>query len=179
MKIFIFYIYDNMGNLFTVVDENDTIVGYKSKADIDPEKEYYRVSALRLVNSQGDILIAQRAFTKSHNPWQRWPAVAGTIEKGESYEENIIKEIKEELWISDMVLKKWPKHKITRKRHYFGQRFFGRVDKNINEFTIQKEEVEAIKWISPKTLQKNIEEHPEKYLENMKKHIEEFSMLNF
>lgn len=163
-----------MNNLFTVVDENDNIIWYKAKDDIDPIHEYYRVSALRVTNSQWEILIAQRAFTKSHNPGQRWPAVAGTIEKWENYEDNIIKEAEEELWISGISIKKWPKYKIEWERHYFWQRFFANIDKEISQFTIQKDEVEAIKWISPEVLIKDIELYPQKYLKTMKQHVTEF-----
>jgi len=164
-----------MWNLFTVVDENDNIVWYKSKEDIDPVKEYYRVSALRLTNSQWDILIAQRAFSKSHHPGKRWPAVAGTVEKWEDYIRNIVKETQEKLWLTDITFKQWPKYKIERERHYFWQRFFATVDKNISEFKIQKEEVEAIKRISPEELKKDVEVHPEKYLKNMKEYVMKFS----
>ncbi len=167
-----------MWNLFTVVDENDNIIWYKPKKDIDPIKEYYRVSGLRLTNSQWDILIAQRALTKSHNPGQRWPAVAGTIEKGESYEDNIIKEMKEEIWLTGVSVTPWPKTKKeeTEEYHYFWQRFFATVDKDISQFTIQEDEVEAIKWISPEELKKDIEAHPEKYLKNMKKYVTELEI---
>jgi len=164
-----------MWNLFIVVDENDNIIGYKSKEDIDPQNEYYRVSALRLTNSRGEILIAQRSFSKSHNPWVRWPAVAGTVEKGESYEDNIKKETEEELGISDIQFTKWPKYKIERERHYFWQRFFATIDKDISEFTFQKEEVEAIKRIYPEELKKDVELHPESYLKTMNSYIKEFT----
>jgi len=164
-----------MWNLFIVVDENDNIVWYKTKEDINPVKEYYRVSALRLTNFHWEILIAQRSHTKSHNPGKRWPAVAWTVEKGESYEENIAKEIQEELWISNIDFRKWPKYKIEWERHYFWQRFFATIDKDISEFKIQKEEVEAIKWISSEELKKDVESHPEKYLKTMKKYLTEFT----
>jgi isopentenyl-diphosphate delta-isomerase len=168
--------FKNMTNLFIVVDENDTIIWYKSKEDIDPIKEYYRVSWLRLTNSKGQILIAQRAFTKKNDPGKRWPAVAGTIEKGESYEDNIIKEIEEELWLTGISVTLWPKteKEEVEKYHYFWQWFFATVNKNISEFRIQKEEVAAIKWISPEELKKDIRIHPERYLRNMKEHLEKF-----
>ncbi len=163
-----------MWNLFIVVDENDNIVWYKSKENIDPINEYYRVSALRLTNSRWEILIAQRSYNKSHNPGKRWPSLAGTVEKGETYEDNIKKETKEELGITWLQFIKWPKYKIEKERHYFWQRFFATVDKDISEFKIQEEEVETIKWISPKELEKDIELHSEKYLTNMKKYLTEF-----
>jgi isopentenyldiphosphate isomerase len=166
-----------MPNLFIVVDENDNIIWYKAKAGIDPEKEFYRVSALRLTNSQWDILIAQRAYNKSHNPGKRWPAVAGTVEEWETYEENIIKEMEEEIGLTGIKIVLWPKFKKNDiwGYHYFTQRFFATIDKDISEFTIQKEELEGIKRISKEALLKDIENHPEHYLVRMKKYVEEFS----
>lgn len=163
-----------MWNLFTVVDENDNIIWYKAKKDIDPVNEYYRVSALRLTNSQWDILIAQRAFDKLRNPGKRWPAVAGTVEQGETYEKNIIKEIEEEIWITGLQVRRWPRIKRESSTKYFSQRFFATIDKDISEFKIQEEEVIALKRISPEKLWKDIESHPENYSSNMKEYLTEF-----
>ena len=161
---------------YIVVDENDTIVCYKAdKKDIDPLKERYRVSSLRLTNSHWEILIAQRWSHKSHNPGKRWTAVAWTIEKGETYEQAIIREIHEELWLENLILTTWPKFKRQGEYNFFVQRFFATVDKEVSESTIQKEEVEAIKRISKEKLTKDIELHPENYLGNMKIHVKEFN----
>ena len=82
--------------LIPVVNEQDEIIGYKERAEIQKD-DIYRIVSLRITNPQGQILIAQRAFTKKHAPGKRSPAVAGTVEKGETYEQNIRKEAKEEL----------------------------------------------------------------------------------
>ena len=164
-----------MSKQYIVVDENDNIVGYKnSKKDIDPQQEYYRVSALRLTNSRWEILIAQRSFNKSHNPGKRWPAVAGTVEKWESYKDNIIKETDEEIWVKDIICITWPKIKHERERKYFGQRFLAVIDKEISEFKIRKEELEAIKRINKMDLLNDINKHPENYLQSMKSYVEMF-----
>jgi isopentenyldiphosphate isomerase len=71
-----------MTKLYIVVDEHDNIINYKPKEDIHPQNEWYRVSVLRLTNSKGEILLAQRAHNKKHNPGNGGPAVAGTVEQG-------------------------------------------------------------------------------------------------
>ncbi len=164
-----------MANSFIVVDENDIIIWYKTKEELDEANDFYRVSALRLTNSKWEILIAQRAYNKSHNPWIRWPAVAWTVEEWESYEENIIKEIQEELWITDIQVIKWPKVRRNHGTNYFLQIFHATLDKDISEFTIQKDEVEAVARIFREQLEKDIASHPEKYLKVVMEYVEMFS----
>lgn len=161
--------------LHPVVDENDEIIYYKERADIDPTTEYRRVSALRLTNSRWEILIAQRSLTKTSSPGKRWPAVAGTVEKWESYEENIIKETQEEIWINNIKVTPWPKFKRNGDKKQFTQRFFATIDKDILEFTIQEEEVAAIKWISKEEIIEDIGKDPDIYIGSMKKYVEIFS----
>ena len=68
-----------------LVNENDEIIGYKERGTLDKE-DIYRVSALWIQNSKGEILLAQRSFNKNNNPRKWGPAVAGTNDEGESYE---------------------------------------------------------------------------------------------
>jgi isopentenyldiphosphate isomerase len=164
-----------MWNLYIVADENDNIIWYKPREEIDPVKEFYRTAWLRIKNSHWEILIAQRSLNKRLGAGKRWPAVAGTLEEGESYEENIIKEMEEELWITNTPFTIWPKIKRESKTKYFIQRFFATVDKDISEFKIQEEEVEAIKRISAEELKKDIEAYPENYISIMRRYVEEFS----
>jgi isopentenyl-diphosphate Delta-isomerase len=130
------------------VDEKDEIMGYKTLEEIDKEDLTYRVSALWLTNSKGEILLAKRALTKSHHPGMWGPAAAGTVEKGETYEENIIKEAEEELGLKNINPKKGPITKSKSKYKHFTHWFFYEIDKEVKEFKIQKEEVAEVKWFS-------------------------------
>src|SRR5579872_5614362 len=85
--------------LCPIVDENDVVIDYKHRLDIT-NKDIYRVSALSIINSHHETLMTQRVLTKKHNPGQWQAAVAGTVEKGESYLENIIKETQEEIGLN-------------------------------------------------------------------------------
>ena len=46
-----------------IVDEKDNIISYKERKSIS-QKDIYRVSALWIMNSKGDSLLAQRSFNK-------------------------------------------------------------------------------------------------------------------
>ncbi len=157
----------------TVVNQRDEIIGYKFDEDLLPT-DIYRVSALWLTNSKGEVLLAQRAFSKSHNPGKWGPAVAGTVEDGETYAENIIKETEEELGVIGIKLKLGPKLERKAKYHYFVQRFFATLDKPAESFKIQKDEVEQVKWFSKKELTKQLKENPEKFLASIKESVKLF-----
>jgi isopentenyldiphosphate isomerase len=56
--------------IITVVNKQDEIIGYKARKDITRD-DTYRVAACRIRDEQGNILLAQRAWTKKHNPGKR------------------------------------------------------------------------------------------------------------
>ena len=157
----------------TIVDKNDKVIGYRER-NILRKDDIYRVSALWITNSRGDILLAKRHHTKSHHPGKWGPAVAGTIEKGETYESNIIKEMREELGINNLMPKLGPRMKMDNEFHYFIQWYVLSIDKEVDEFKIQKEEVEEIKWFSPRELTRELREHPEDFLPAMGKYFKLF-----
>jgi isopentenyl-diphosphate delta-isomerase len=157
-----------MSNII-VVDDNDNIIGNKDRELVDKEGLRYRVSALWIKNSQGQILLARRAYTKSHNPGKWGPAVAGTVEEGESYEDNIIREAKEELGLKDLKLIKCLKIKNDNEHKFYTQWFISIVNKNISDFKIQTDEVAEIKWFSKDELINKLENNPEEFLNGVKK----------
>lgn len=157
-----------------VVDESDNEIGVESQDIVDQKNLRYRVSALWLINSKGDVLLARRAYTKSHHPGKWGPAVAGTVEAGETYEDNIIKEAKEELGISNLKITLGPKAKVDGKHKHFTQWFVGNIDWSESEFIIQEDEVAEIKWFSQKKLQEAIQNNPNEFLSSMTEYIKQF-----
>jgi len=125
----------------TIVDENDNVIGAKDRNSLE-NGDIYRVSALWIINSQGETLLARRHKNKSHHPRKWGPAVAGTVEENESYEENIIKEAEEELGIKDIKPTLGPKIKNETDFYHFTQWYVLNIDKDINYFKIQEDEVE-------------------------------------
>lgn len=158
-----------MQPLVQIVNEYDVVIGHKKREDIDPENNIYRVTALWVTNLQGQILLAQRAFTKSNNPGKWGAAVAGTVEDDETYEENVYKEAEEEIGLTDTVFKLGPKVRIISPRNYFVQIFFAIIDSSSVELKIQDDEVHTIAWIDNETLMNDLKTNPEKYTNNFYK----------
>ncbi|MFH1751971.1 MAG: NUDIX domain-containing protein [archaeon] len=158
---------------FIIVNEKDEIISYKNFDEIKTS-DIYRVSALWVINSKGEILLAQRAFTKSHDPGKWGPAVAGTVEEGETYKENIINEAEEELGLKELNLLVGQKKRVQGKHNYFCQWFLLTIDRDITDFKIQEEEVASIKWFAKEELLKKINENPKTFIPSMRKTVRLF-----
>ncbi|HNW71777.1 MAG TPA: NUDIX domain-containing protein [Candidatus Paceibacterota bacterium] len=156
-----------------VVNENDEVIEIKDRKDVDKSPELiYRVSYLWVTDTNGRILLAQRAFNKNHNPGKWGPAVAGTVEEGETYESNIIKETEEEIGIKDVKLKIGQKERRKTNYNYFAQEFLLELPAGFNDFKIQEVEVAQIKWFTKEELKKELQEHPDNFLSLIKNKID-------
>ncbi len=146
-----------------IVNEEDEIMGYKDRNDRDVN-DVIRITGLWLWNERGEVLLAQRAFTKSHHGGLWGPAVAGTVEEGETYESNIIKEAEEEIGLIDLKPVLGPKIRLPGK---FAQWFTSTVNSEYS-FIRQTEEVEAIKWFSKDELLQALKETPDVFIPSLK-----------
>ena len=149
-----------------IVNDQDEIIDAKDRDALNPQ-DIYRVSALWITNSRDEILLAQRHHNKKHNPMKWGPAVAGTVEEGETYEENIIKEAEEELGLKNIKPVLSRKTKSDQKYIHFTQLYTLKLDKDIKEFKIQEDELEGIKWFTPKELEQDLKEHSEIFLSSV------------
>ncbi len=156
-----------MNILYQIVDDQDNEIGAKPRNEIDSQHEYYRVSGLWLTNSQGDVLIAQRVLSKDKDPGKWGPAVAGTIELGETYESNIYKEADEEIGLTGVTFTIGPKMKFESPRKNFTQWFTAVYDKPVEEFILQAAEVEQVVWIGKDALFEDVQANPDKYIPTM------------
>jgi isopentenyl-diphosphate Delta-isomerase len=130
-----------------IVDEQDNIIGSKERTG-EIKEGIYRVSALWITNSKGQVLLARRQLDKAHDPGAWGPAVAGTVEEGEIYDFNIVKEAEEELGLKNIKFEKGKKVRVRGKYNYFCQWFLLKLDKKAEDFKFDKKEVLEVKWFS-------------------------------
>jgi len=156
-----------------VVDKDDKLIGSKNIDMID-WNDIYQVASLWVENSIWQVLLAQRSFTKKHHPWKWWPIVEGTLEKGCSYKEKIVSRSREEVWLhiheQDLVPRE--KIRITTPYNHFNQPFLlDHKVEDISEFTINTDEIHAIKWWDKKQLIEEIQHSPEMFVGSLDKFI--------
>ncbi len=156
-----------------IVNEKDEIIGHKERGTLS-QSDIYRVSALWVMNSRDEILLAKRHHTKDHYPGRWGPAVTGTISEGETYGENIVKESKEEIGIKNVKFEVGPKTKISNEYSHFTQWYFLKIDKNVDAFELQKNEVEEVKWFSPEDLRKQFQKYPENFIPRIENYFKLF-----
>lgn len=158
-----------------IVNEQDEVICSKDRSTVT-QGDIYRVASLWVTNSKGDVLLARRAYTKSHDPGKWGPAVAGTVEEGESYEANIVKEAEEELGISGVVFTLEPKYlRRGEKYSYFVQPYSVVLDWPLEKFHPRAEEVAEIKWWSKSELARELAETPDEFLKSMHEKLNKFS----
>lgn len=153
-----------------IVDENDNIISYIDRDDRD-ENSIYRVSYLWVTDTEGKILLAKRALNKKHDPGKWGPAVAGTVEENETYEENIIKEAQEELGLVNIQPVLGKKQRVSTKYQYFSQEFLLILPSGFNDFTIQEDEVAEVKWFTEEELKKEIKDTPNLFLKGVRERM--------
>lgn len=146
-----------------VVDLEDRVIGVKGWTELT-NSDVVRITGLWVTNSEGQVLMAQRAHDKLHDPGKWGPAVAGTVEEGETYETNIYKEAEEEIGLIGIEFKLGPKVVNKNYRTFFVQWFTCTLDWPIEKFKLQKEEVESLKWVDKKTLVRQLREQPDNFI---------------
>lgn len=155
-----------------LVDDNDQVIDHKERAEVDYVNDIYRSSALWILNSKGEVLIAKRTLTKDKDPGKWSPSVAGTVDEGEDYDINVYKEAEEEVGLRGYKFEKLDKIRFYEPRHQFMQWYKVVVDQPIEYFTPQEEEVERLQWTAIDGLIKDVNENPDKYVASMGKALE-------
>lgn len=93
---------DNQQEIFPVVDSEGRVVGKATRGECHSgSKLLHPVVHLHVFNSQGDIYLQRRPDWKDIQPGKWDTAVGGHIDYGETPEEALHREVREELGITD------------------------------------------------------------------------------
>ncbi|WP_407556697.1 NUDIX hydrolase [Winogradskyella sp. 4-2091] len=159
-----------MDEIIDIVDKHGKPTGktaLKSKAHANGL--YHNTIHLWLYTSNGKILLQQRSHKKAIFPLLWDVSVAGHIDAGESFTEAAVRETKEEIGL-DLETKdlkhigvflhesSYAEGKIQ--DNEFHQVFIAKLQTDLNQLTIQEEEVEAVKLVTFKAF-KSLLNHSE------------------
>ncbi len=149
--------------LIDILDENGNPAGViKNRKEVHENGLWHRVVHIWILNSKGELLLAQRAAGKKTYPGFWGISCEGHISAGQSSVEGALRELKEELGLDfsqdDLTLLFKLKNKtITNNGTYFGNHFIDLylIERDLNEtgLHLQEEEVSAIRWIKYQELE--------------------------
>ena len=95
---------DNGSELFPVVDPSGVVVGSATRGECHGGSMLlHPVVHLHLFNSRGELYLQKRSMNKDIQPGKWDTAVGGHIDYGETVEEALRREVREELGITDFV----------------------------------------------------------------------------
>ena len=127
-------------------DENGNLTGEKvlRVKGMKPEVgKYIKIVIVFIKNDEDKFLIQKTSKEKG----SVWATTGGLVSSGYTSDETIVKEIEEELGL--VVDFNELKHIETIKRkHAFQDTYYLEKNINIEDLTIQEEEVEFVKWLS-------------------------------
>ena len=136
--------------LVDIVDENNKLTGQVEERWVAYNKGLWRRTvSCWIMNEKGEVLLQKRTANKLRNP-NKWAKTGGQVDSGETVEEAIFREVKEELGIE--IPKKQIKvidiHKSDDKNKRFSYNFIFIVNYKINDYILQKEEVADVKYVN-------------------------------
>lgn len=95
---------DNKAELFPVVDVEGNVLGSITRGEAhDGRKVLHPVVHLHVFNSKGELYLQRRPLWKDIQPGKWDTACGGHIDYGETPEEALLREVREELGITDYI----------------------------------------------------------------------------
>ena len=160
-----------------LVDESDHQIGLMEKQAAHVTPHLHRAFSVFIFNSKGELLLQQRALSKYHSPGLWTNTCCSHPRAGETLEEATSRRLMEEMGMAcDMhevytfIYKAYVGEGLT--EHEFDHVFIGQSD-DLPE--INRDEVEAWKYMSLDDLKADIGNHPEHYTEWFKITFEEMT----
>lgn len=165
-----------MEEYVVLVNPEDEVLGLMEKQQAHINGLLHRAFSVFLFNDKGEMLLQKRASEKYHSPSQWTNAVCSHPRDGESYLEGAKRRVKEELGIEAELSEKF--NFIYKAdvggglwEHELDYVFTGTYNE---DFNLNTNEVEKVRYISVKDLDQEIADHPERFTEWFKIILEEY-----
>jgi 16S rRNA (adenine1518-N6/adenine1519-N6)-dimethyltransferase len=85
------------GDLLPVVDHHDNVIGHGTRREVHERALLHRAVHVVVIDGEGNVLLQKRSNSKDSHPGWWDISVGGHVDKGESYEEAVTRELREEL----------------------------------------------------------------------------------
>ena len=152
--------------LLDVLDETGKLTGEKEERIVVHEKNLWHIHVgIWIMNKKGELLFQKRSPNKKANP-NKWTRTGGHVDSGETPIVGLQREVEEEIGVKIPIakiefinIKKQPKGK----GNHFTYSYFTEVDYKIEDYTMQKEEVSDLKYITIEEMEEAFNKKDENY----------------
>lgn len=165
-----------MEEFVVLVNSQDEVLGLMEKQQAHINGLLHRAFSVFLFNSKGEMLLQKRASEKYHSPLKWTNAVCSHPRIEETYLEGAKRRVKEELGIDvglsekfDFIYKADVGNGLW--EHELDHVFVGTFEE---EFHLNKDEVDEVRYISLEDLDKEMSENPGNFTEWFKIILEEY-----
>ena len=142
--------------LLDVVDENDQVVGVKTRGEIHTEGLMHRAVHILVFNPRGELFLQKRSMLKDEQPGKWDTSAAGHVDSGEDYLDCARRELAEELGIvvghPPQHLFKLPATPATGYEHCNVYRY-----DHDGPLDLQPEEIDDGAWIDPADMDRRVD----------------------
>ncbi|WP_374459653.1 isopentenyl-diphosphate Delta-isomerase [Chryseobacterium taeanense] len=165
-----------MEEFVVLVNPEDEVLGLMEKQQAHVNGLLHRAFSVFLFNSKGEMLLQKRASGKYHSPLKWTNAVCSHPRIGETYLEGAKRRLKEELGIETDLSEKFSfiyKADVGNRlwEHELDYVFTGTFEE---EFHLNKDEVEEVRYITIEDLDREMSENPDNFTEWFKIILEEY-----
>ena len=165
-----------MEEYVVLVNPEDKVLGIMEKQQAHISGLLHRAFSVFLFNDKGEMLLQQRASEKYHSPNQWTNAVCSHPRVNETYEEGAKRRLREELGIETELSEKFS---FIYKADVGGGLWEHELDHVFTgiyneDFHLNENEVQEVRYISMQDLNREIAETPEKFTEWFKIILEEY-----
>ena len=148
--------------LFDIVNEDDEVIGQQPRSIVHEKGLRHRAAHVLVFNTDGKVFLQLRSMSKDNNPGVWDSACSGHVDAGESYADAAARELMEEIGL----LLKTPLEPLFKidACEDTGQEFVWVYQtQSEGPFTLNTDEIDAGRWVSPEDVTKAVAETPEKY----------------
>lgn len=148
-----------------LVDSNDQIIGFEEKLKVHELGLLHRAFSILIYNSEGKMLIHQRAFGKYHSPGLWTNACCGHPNKDETMEAAVLRRLNEEMGIvCDLTYSFTFQYTASfdngLTENEIDHVYLGKYD---GDFEVNPAEVSDYKWVNTGDLPNMVSQNPEQY----------------
>ena len=147
---------------FDIVNEDDEVIGQQPRSVVHAKGLRHRAAHVLVFNTDGKVFLQLRSISKDNNPGVWDSACSGHVDAGESYADAAARELMEEIGL----LPKTPLEPLFKidACEDTGQEFVWVYQtQSEGPFTLNTDEIDAGRWVSPEDVTKAVAETPEKY----------------